>query len=107
MRSSEKNVFVPIVSFFLVYAILGIEKQGEKNKIMPYYNYHAKAKRPIAEGKLVGYYYTENHNGISPALVLVFDDFVHPYMPIREYRWGEYEKILPTDKLIERKNDDF
>ncbi len=74
---------------------------------MPYYNYHATAKRLIAEGKLVGYYYTENHNGISPALVLVFDDFVHHKMPIRHYRWNEYTEMLPKNKLISGKNDDF
>jgi len=67
---------------------------------MPYYNYHSTAKMLISEGKLIGYYYTERHNNISPALVLVFDSFTHPKMPIREYRWNEYISLLPPNKEI-------
>ena len=62
---------------------------------MSYFNYHATAKRLIAEGKLKSYYYTERHGKIAPALVLVFDDDKHPCMPIREYRWEEYLPLLP------------
>lgn len=65
---------------------------------MSYYNYHATAKKLIAEGKLKGYYFVEKHRAISPALVLIFDDFKHPIMPIREYRWEEYLPLLPKDK---------
>lgn len=61
---------------------------------MPYYNYHATAKRLIAEGKLKRYYFSKNYNGISPALVLVFDDMQHPVMPIREHRFEEYLSLL-------------
>ena len=61
---------------------------------MRYYNYHVTAKRLIAEGKLKKYYFTENHNGISPALVLVFDDIRHPIMPIRVHRFEEYLPLL-------------
>ena len=39
-----------------------------------YYNYHATAKRLIKENKLMNFYFTKNHNGIRPALVLVFND---------------------------------
>jgi len=67
---------------------------------MGYYNYHGVAKRLIAEGKLIGYYYTEEHRGICPALVLLFDDARHPVMPIREHRWEEYEGLLPKGKEI-------
>ena len=63
--------------------------------MMAYFNYHATAKRLIAEGKLKYYYFTENHRGISPALVLVFDDLAHPLLPVRESRFEEYFKILP------------
>lgn len=66
---------------------------------MAYFNYHATAKRLILEDKLIYYYYTKKHNKISPALVLVFDDLRHSIMPIRKERWGEYEHILPLDKL--------
>ena len=61
---------------------------------MRYFHYHATAKRLIAEGKLMRYYITERHNGISPALVLLFADEKHPVMPIREVRWEEYLPLL-------------
>lgn len=65
-----------------------------------YYNYHATAKRLIREKKLIGYFFTENHRGISPALVLIFDDYVHPEMPIRKHRWEEYLPLLPNELRI-------
>ncbi len=61
---------------------------------MPYFNYHATAKRLIKEGKLTDFYFTKRYNAISPALVLVFDDFEHPVMPIREKKWSEYLQLL-------------
>lgn len=67
-----------------------------------YYNYHSVVKKLIREGKLVDWYYTERHNRISPALVLVFDDFKHPFMPIREDRWYEYEQLISS--LNDEKN---
>lgn len=57
-----------------------------------YYNYHAKAKQLIAEGHLVDYHIVPQWGGISPALVLFFDN--HIPMPIRQYRWEEYWDIL-------------
>lgn len=70
---------------------------------MRYFNYHAKAKKMIRENKLVCYYFAENYNGISPALVLTFNDEKHPVMPIRAERWGEYTYLLPKDKFLEIK----
>ena len=67
---------------------------------MSYFNYHATAKRLITEGKLIGYYFAERHNTISPALVLLFDDYRHPIMPIRENRWAEYLPLLPEETEI-------
>lgn len=67
---------------------------------MSYFSYHATAKRLIAGGKLRGWYITENHNGIAPALVLLFDDIRHPVMPIRRERWYEYEPLLAEDLRI-------
>ena len=55
---------------------------------MGYYSYHAMAKKLIKEGHLVKMEIVEHWNGISPALVLYFDN--HRPMPIREYRWDEY-----------------
>ena len=63
---------------------------------MSYFNYHAKAKRLIKEGHLVGYEFVDNWNGIKPALVLYFDE-AKP-MPIREYRWQEYLQLLNRGK---------
>lgn len=62
--------------------------------VMPYFNYHATAKRLIAEGKLRGYYITPRYRAIAPALVLLFEDERHPVMPIREQRWEEYLPLL-------------
>ena len=59
-----------------------------------YYNYHATVKKLINEGKLKKYYIVEKYNNISPALILEFDDEKHPIMPIRQYRWDEYWKLL-------------
>ncbi len=66
---------------------------------MGYFSYHRTAKKLIKDGKLKYYYFTENHNGIKPALVLVFNDKTHPIMPIRQERFSEYEDILPKEKL--------
>lgn len=61
---------------------------------MPYYNYHATAKRLIAEGKLLEYRFVDRYRHITPALLLFFDDVKHPVMPIRENRWEEYYPLL-------------
>ncbi len=70
---------------------------------MPYFNYHAAAKRLIGEGRLIGYFYTEKHKNISPALVLLFDDAKHPVMPIRYSRWKEYIPLLPVEKELNKR----
>ena len=69
---------------------------------MAYFNYHRTAKKLIEQGKLISYYYTENHNGIKPCLVLVFNDDKHPIMPIRHNRWQEYQSLLDKNKLIKK-----
>lgn len=63
-----------------------------------YFNYHAKAKKLINDGRLVSFGFYENWNGISPALVLFFDD--KKPMPIREYRWQEYLELF--DEIPEK-----
>ncbi len=74
---------------------------------MPYFNYHAKAKKLILEGKLKEYRFCESYNSISPALVLIFDDPKHPAMPIREHRWSEYLPLLEKFGKGERREQDF
>ncbi|MBO5395031.1 MAG: thermostable hemolysin delta-VPH [Clostridia bacterium] len=59
---------------------------------MMYFNYHAKVKRLILEGRLTGYEFVDEYHGIKPALVLYFKD-ARP-MPIRDYMWEEYLPIL-------------
>lgn len=66
---------------------------------MSYFNYHATAKRLIKENKLIGFYFTEKHNSISPALVLIFDNIKHHLMPIRQEKWQEYLNILFKKEL--------
>jgi len=66
--------------------------------VMAYFNYHATAKRLISAGKLKNFYITENHNGICPALVLIFNDIRHPVMPIRKERWAEYFALIERYK---------
>lgn len=56
-----------------------------------YFNYHAKAKNLIKEGKLVSIKFVENYNNISPALILIFD---HCVMPIRQHKWQEYLTLI-------------
>lgn len=72
---------------------------------MAYFDYHATAKKLIANGKLKEFYYTVRHRHISPALVLLFDDISHPVMPIRQERWEEYERLLAQIREIPSKED--
>ena len=73
---------------------------------MAYFNYHATIKKLINQNKLIGYYFTNKHNNISPALVFVFDDIKHLLMPIRKHRWNEYLPLLDKEKLLKEKNKD-
>lgn len=57
-----------------------------------YYNYHGRVKKLIETGHLTGYEYLDSYNGISPCLLLYFDN--HRPMPIRDYRWAEYSELL-------------
>ena len=66
---------------------------------MPYFNYHAKAKKLIKEGFLKGYSIVGEYNKIKPAMVLFFTN--HRPMPIREHRWKEYLELI---KQIDTQN---
>lgn len=63
---------------------------------MPYYNYHATAQRLLRAGKLRDWQIVEHYRGISPALLLFFDDPRHPVMPIREHRFDEYFSLIAS-----------
>lgn len=63
---------------------------------MPYFNYHATVRRLLRENKLTGMRLVENYHGISPALLLFFDDPRHPVMPIREHRFDEYFSLIAS-----------
>ncbi len=68
------------------------------NIYMPYFNYHAKAKLLIKQGKLIHYEIKDKYKNIAPALVLYFDDIRHPIMPIREQYFGEYLALISSTK---------
>lgn len=59
---------------------------------MSYFNYQAKAKKLVSDGHLIKFEIVPKWNSISPALVLYFDN--NKPMPIREYRFDEYLKLL-------------
>ena len=65
---------------------------------MGYFNYHATAKRLIKQGKLIESRLLDEYNGISPVLLLIFDDKTHPVMPIRQEKWKEYLPIIKKPK---------
>ena len=67
-----------------------------------YFNYHAKVKRLILEGRLMGYEFLDEYNGISPVLLLYFEG-ARP-MPIRDYMWEEYLPILEQFDKNEEKS---
>lgn len=69
-----------------------------KNINMAYFNYHAKVKNLIKNGHCTKAVFKHEYNGISPALVLFFDN-CKP-MPIRFYRFEEYSKILSDAKIV-------
>jgi hypothetical protein len=81
-------------NFFI--GVRGYFKKGiifwQGSDTMAYFNYHAKAKQLIADGHLTRFEIVDKWNNISPALVLYFDN--NKPMPIREYRFDEYLKIL-------------
>lgn len=63
---------------------------------MTYFNYHAKVKQKIKDGKLVTYKIVDRYNSIAPAMVLYFSEG-RP-MPIREHKWNEYFELISKIK---------
>ena len=59
---------------------------------MAYFNYHAKARNLIKAGHCVKAEIVQTYKGISPALVLNFDNNIP--MPIRLHKFDEYIELL-------------
>lgn len=57
-----------------------------------YFNYHAKLKRLIREGHCISFEFVETYHGISPCLVLNFDN--GSSFPVREHHFQEYQFLL-------------
>ena len=57
-----------------------------------YFNYHARVKRLIKEGRAIGYEFLDSYHNISPCLLILFKD--EKAMPIRVDRFDEYLKLL-------------
>lgn len=69
---------------------------------MGYFNYHAKVKRLVAEGKLTKYYFDRSYNKIGFALVLCFDN---QKFPIREKHFEEYFELIGKFYVIKQINN--
>ncbi len=72
-----------------------------KNFDMKYFNYHAKAKKLILQGKLKSYEIVDEYNGIKPALILFFEN--NKPMPIRIHKWEEYFELF--EKIHMKKDE--
>ena len=59
---------------------------------MAYFNYHAKAKRLIKDGFLIGYEFVNEHNNVRPALILYFHN--NKPIPIKQHYWKEYLSLI-------------
>jgi hypothetical protein len=57
------------------------------------YPYHNRIKQRINNNELTGFEYVDEYNGINPCMLLYFDTEPR-VLPIRSYRFEEYEKIL-------------
>ena len=64
---------------------------------MPYYNYHAIAKKLIENNHLIAVSIFPEYKNIRPAMVLYFDN--HRPIPIREYMWDDYLDKIHNKKI--------
>lgn len=64
---------------------------------MPYYNYHAIAKKMIENNHLIAVSVFPEYKNIRPAMVLYFDN--HRPIPIREYMWDDYLDKIHNKKI--------
>lgn len=65
---------------------------------MSYFNYHAKAKRLIENGNCISATIFSSYHNIRPALVLYFENNIP--MPIRDYMWKHYLKLLKQNNIL-------
>ena len=57
-----------------------------------YYNYHGILQKKIRSGELKSYRIVDNYHGISPALLLIFQDGT--IRPVREYCFHFYLELI-------------
>lgn len=57
-----------------------------------YFNYHAKVQNLIKENHAICYEYLNSYNGISPCMLIYFDN--GKKYPIRSHKFAEYEFLL-------------
>ena len=59
---------------------------------MAYFSYHNKVQSKIKNGELKTFEFVDEYHGISPCLVLYFND--GKSYPIRDHMFDEYIKLL-------------
>lgn len=77
---------------FAIMKYIATTKYLEGGLSMAYFNYHAKAKRLIADGHLLRFEIVPKWGDIAPALVLYFDN--NRPMPIRKKHFSSYLELL-------------
>ena len=69
------------------------------------FNYHAKAKRLIADGHCISASLFSDYHHIRPALVLYFENNIP--IPIRDYMWKDYLPLIKQHNVIINNPDDI
>ncbi len=69
-----------------------------------YFNYHAKLKKLIQMGCAVGFERLEEYHGISPCILIYFDN--GEKWPVREPRFDEYLFLFAKFGVEQICNDD-
>ena len=64
---------------------------------MGYFSYHKKIQSKIKKGELKFFEFVESYNGISPCLLLYFND--GKVYPIRHHMFEEYYKMFEINQI--------
>ncbi|MGN1201162.1 MAG: hypothetical protein ACI4R8_02735 [Candidatus Caccovivens sp.] len=65
-----------------------------------YFNYHAKVRKMIENGKATYYEILKEYHGISPCMIIYFRD--SKPMPIRQHKFDEYRFLLAKFNIKEK-----